>query len=289
MRRSTFIYDNHKVPSAACKLTYENVSSFVTEEGILARNLVEERQIIEDLFQDFLFNPETGIYVSKSEKKIVEFMTDVIPRNQHRVKFNCPQNLLDQFIYDQTKFAFRLSHTARIDAYEIELDRRRGSKRGHAWISCGSAWAPRRSFIELDSPKAKGKKGDGGEKMPKILVLDLERSSGVIQLFDEMGIEVMENHKMKRPLWSLAQHRRFSVQGLPVEFSMTDQLVEIRKQMLGEKRLPFSDVPKRYQSDSAQLPERRGALARAAPHDVPQRDSGGRHGTWKNPPGDRRH
>ena len=72
---------------------YEHVASFVTEQGILARNLVEERQIIEDLFQDFLFNPETGIYVAKSEKKIVEFMTDIIPRNQHRVTFNCPQNL----------------------------------------------------------------------------------------------------------------------------------------------------------------------------------------------------
>ena len=72
-------------------------------QGILARNLVEERKIIEDLFQDFMFNPEQGFILSKSEKKIVEFMTDVIPRNQHRVKFNCPQNLLDQFIYDQDR------------------------------------------------------------------------------------------------------------------------------------------------------------------------------------------
>ena len=62
-------------------------------KGILARNLVEEKRIVEDLFQDFIFNPEQGVYVVKSEKKIVEFMTDVIPRNQHRVTFNCPQNL----------------------------------------------------------------------------------------------------------------------------------------------------------------------------------------------------
>ena len=55
-------------------------------------------------FPGFPFQSRTSVYVSKSEKKIVEFMTDVIPRNQHRVTFKCPQNLLDQFIYDQTKF-----------------------------------------------------------------------------------------------------------------------------------------------------------------------------------------
>lgn len=237
-----FIYDGHKVPSTASKLTYEDVKSFVTEQGILARNLVEERQILEDLFQDFIFNAETGVYVSKSEKKIVEFMTDVIPRNQSRVTFNCPQNLLDQFIYDQTKFVLNLSHTSRIDAYEIELvvdGALKGVRLDQLW-ECMSA---KRSFIELDSPKVKGKKSVEGNKMPKILVLDLERLNGVIQLFDEMGIEILENHKLQRPLWSLANIDASQFEGLPAEFFMTDKLNEIRSQMLGEKLLTFSEIP----------------------------------------------
>ena len=81
-------------------------------QGILARNLVEERQIVEDLFQDFVFNPQTATYLAKTEKKIVEFMTGVIPRNQHRVQFECPQNLLDQFIYDETTFQAAISMRA---------------------------------------------------------------------------------------------------------------------------------------------------------------------------------
>ncbi len=237
-----FIYDKHKIPSTASKLTFEDVRSFTTKEGILARNLVEERQILEDLFQDFIFNPESGVYVSKSEKKIVEFMTDVIPRNQHRVTFNCPQNLLDQFIYDQTRFILKLSHTSRIDAYEIELivdGALKGVRLDQLW-ECMSA---KRSFIELDSPKSKGKKSAEGNKMPKILVLDLDRLNGVIQLFDEMGIEVMEDYKMQRPLWSLANIDATQFEGLPVEFTMTENLIEIRKQMLGEKLLTFSEVP----------------------------------------------
>ena len=66
----SFQYDGNTVPAASVKLKYEDVHAFVSKEGILARNLVEERQIAEDLFQDFLFNAEQGIYVSKSRKRL---------------------------------------------------------------------------------------------------------------------------------------------------------------------------------------------------------------------------
>ena len=81
----------------------------MSEESILARNLTEEQRIIDDLFQDFIFDEKQGCFVAKTEKKIVEFMTEVIPLNQHRVTFNCPENLLDQFIYDNTRFTLHLS------------------------------------------------------------------------------------------------------------------------------------------------------------------------------------
>ncbi|HKZ00557.1 MAG TPA: DEAD/DEAH box helicase, partial [Rhabdochlamydiaceae bacterium] len=237
-----FNYDANTIPAAATQLTYENVSSFVSPQGILARNLVEERRIIEDLFQDFIYNADTGVFVAKSDKKIVEFMTDVIPRNQNRVKFNCPQNLLDQFIYDQTQFKLELSHTARIDTYEINLivD---GALKGVKLDTLWECMASKRAFIELESPKAKVKKVVEGNKLSKILVLDLERLSGVIQLFDEMGIEVLEDHRLERPLWSLANIDAAQFVGLPVDFSMNEKLVEIRKQMLGEKLLTFTEVP----------------------------------------------
>jgi SNF2 family DNA or RNA helicase len=240
-----FHYEDQKIPAAPSNLTYEDAVSFVTKQGILARNLVEERKIIEDLFQDFMYDVQQGIYIAKSEKKIVEFMTDIIPRFQDRVKFNCPQNLLDQFIYDQTKFKLSLTHTARIDLYEIEL-KVDGSLKGVRMDLLWDCIASRKAFIELESSKAKAKKGEGG-KLPKILVLDLETIGGIVQLFDELGITVLDNHKLERPLWSLANIDASQFQGLPVTFAISDQLVDIRKQMLGEKQLDFTPVPEEVQ------------------------------------------
>ena len=238
-----FTYDGHKIPAVSAHLGYEHIATFVSSQGILARNLVEERRILEDLFQDFIFNAETGVFISKSEKKIVEFMTDIIPRNQHRVKFNCPQNLLDQFIYDQTEFSLYLEHTDKIDTYQIDLQVK-GALKGVRLDTLWECMSTKKAFIELESSKNKVKKGQETGKMPKILVLDLDRINGVVKMFDELGIEVLEDHKLMRPLWSLANIDASQFEGLPVEFSISDQLVDIRKQMLGEKLLTFSDVPK---------------------------------------------
>ncbi len=257
-----FIYDGNDIPVAANQLRYDDVSTFVTPQGILARNLVEERRIIEDLFQDFIFNPETGVYVAKSDKKIVEFMTEVIPRNQSRVKFNCPQNLLDQFIYDQTKFKMHLEASERVDVYEIDL-KVQGALKGVKLDLLWECMASKRAFIEVETPKAKTKKAPEGNKMPKILVLDLERIGGIVQIFDELGITVLDEHKLERPLWSLASIDASSFVGLPITFSISDRLVDIRKQMLGEKQFSFSEVPtqvkatlRTYQSEGVRWLER---------------------------------
>lgn len=238
-----FHYDKQKIPASPNKLDYDHVASFVTKSGILARNLVEERKIIDELFQDFLFNAEESVFIAKSEKKIVEFMTDIIPRHQHRITFNCPQNLLDQFIYDQTSYTLNLTHTSRIDVYEIEL-KIHGALRGARIDLLWECVASKRAYLEMETQKQRAaKKAGESNKMPKILVLDLEKIGAIVQLFDELGITVLADHKLERPLWSLANIDASHFEDLPVKFTISDKLIDIRKQMLGEKKLAFTEVP----------------------------------------------
>jgi len=251
-----FQYDDNLIPASHTQIEDVHLDSFITKEGIVARNLVEERVIIDDLFRDFIFDKAQGVYLAKTEKKIVEFMTETIPRNQHRVQFNCPQNLLDQFIYDESKFTLALSHTDRMDTYQIEL-KVDGALKGVRMDRLWECLVSKKAFIELARPK--GSKG----KIPKILVLDLELTRGVVQLFDELGLVKLDNYKIERPIWSLANIDASACDGLPIKFSCTKQLVEIRKQMLGEKTLEFSPIPadikatlRSYQTEGVQWLER---------------------------------
>ncbi|NGX40620.1 MAG: RNA polymerase-associated protein RapA [Candidatus Anoxychlamydiales bacterium] len=231
-----FIYDGIEVKASSNQLDYDSISKFITEEGILARDLVKEREIINELFTDFLFNPETGTYISKSEKKIVEFMTEIIPNNQKVVEFECPQNLLDQFIYDQTKFILELDISKNTGFYTADL-KVDGDLNGVKFDLLWECAAVGRAFIELK------KHTISSSRFSKILVLDLEKLSKIVQIFDEVGLKKLTNHKEDRPLWSLVGIENSSFDNLPIKFKMSDKLKKIRDQMLSENISKPSDIP----------------------------------------------
>lgn len=238
-----FIYDNIKVPAVSSKLSIESIAPFVTSQGVLARNLTEEQQIIDDLFQDFVFDPALSSFVCKMDKKIVEFMTEVIPRNQHRVTFHCPENLLDQFVYDDTRFKLHLRETDRIDVYEVDL-KVEGHLSGCTVDQLWDCLSTRRAFIELSRKKTTKKKGTVEQsKSHKILVLDLEKLAPIVQIFDEIGLTCLDDHKEERPLWSLASLEASLFDGLPIQFSMSEKLKEIQQQMLGIVHFQPSELP----------------------------------------------
>src|SRR5581483_9746707 len=136
-----------------------------------------------------------GTYKIKNEKKIVEFMTEVIPRNNARVKFHCPTNLLDQFIYDETHFTLALYESERVDTYLVDLH-----VNGHlSGITIDQLWeciSAKRAFIELPSKSVSKLKGsDTHHRHQKILILDLDKLTPVVQIFDEIGINVLNTHQ----------------------------------------------------------------------------------------------
>jgi SNF2 family DNA or RNA helicase len=236
-----FIYDGNEVHSSYKNLTIKNIEGFVSEQGIVARNLVEERRILEGLFQDFIYNADNGTYVAKSEKKIVEFMTETVPQYQNNIKFNCPQNLLDQFIYDKTKFTLTLDYKDKLGFYTLDLKvdgELKGVKLDLLW-ECVSM---RRTFVEINSMKNKDKNKEES-RFSKILVLDLERISRIAQIFDELGITVLETQLTDKPLWSLVNIDDALFDALPIKFSMSAKLKSIKEQMLGIKEFKPSPIP----------------------------------------------
>jgi SNF2 family DNA or RNA helicase len=240
-----FAYDKIEILASPAHLTYENIHSFVTSDGILARNLVEEQKIMEELFQDFVYNPETGTYLAKSEKKIVEFMTEVIPRNQHRVQFECPQNLLDQFIYDKTTFDLSLDYKEKVGYYSLNL-KVDGALKGVKLDLLWECMASKRTFIELNPRE---KKGERSSPFSKILVLDLDRLGKIIQIFDEIDIKSLDNHTEEKPLWTLVNIDDKAFDGISIQFKMSEKLKEIRSQMLGETKFIPSLVPQEVKAD----------------------------------------
>ncbi len=242
-----FCYGDMEVPAALTKLEYSKISGFIADEGILARNLVEERKLIEDIFEDFIFDEKEGLFRVKSEKKIVEFMTEVIPRTQDHITYECPENLSEQFIYDESTFELNFREGKRIDAYEVELkvigDLKK-TKLDLLW----DCIAAKKRFLELQTARAQ-KGARKSSKIPRILVLDLEKIAPLVQIFDEIGLNILDDHTQEYPLWSLTSIQPSQFEHLPVKFSMTKRLQQIQKQILGESTFTPQKLPKQIKAE----------------------------------------
>nr|WP_166158393.1 DEAD/DEAH box helicase [Neochlamydia sp. AcF84]NGY96003.1 hypothetical protein [Neochlamydia sp. AcF84] len=241
-----FIYDDIVVPAAPSQINPNHILPFVTKEGILARNLTEEQKILRELFQDFIYDPSTGFFIAKTDKKIIEFMTDTIPHNQDRIKFNCPENLLDQFIYEETQFKIHLKETERIDQYEVHI-KVNGYLNGFTLDMLWECLSTKRAFVELARKKSTKKK-DSASKSHKILVLELDKLAPIIQLLDDIGVKQLADHVQVCPLWSLSSIDVKAYQGLPLDITMSPKLKLIQEQMLGMAIPCTSVIPKNIQA-----------------------------------------
>ncbi len=241
-----FVYDDIVVSAAPSQLKAEHILPFVTKQGILARNLTLEQKILRELFQDFIYDPVNGVFIAKTDKKIIEFMTDVIPHNQDRIKFNCPENLLDQFIYDNTKFKVHLKETDRVDQYEAHI-KVEGHLNGFTLDLLWDCLSTKRAFVEL-SRKKTTKKKESGTKSHKILVLELDKLAPIIQLMDDLGIKQLGDHVQLCPLWSLSSIDVNQYKGLMLEISMSNKLKLIQEQILGMATAGPSVIPTEIQA-----------------------------------------
>ncbi|MEM8629389.1 MAG: SNF2-related protein [Chlamydiota bacterium] len=238
-----FVYDKRTVPAIPEQLEGKEILSFVEERGILARNLTRERKIIEELFQDFVCDRKTGVFSLKVEKKIVEFMTGTVPKNQDHVTFHCPENLLEQFIYDKTTFRVALNLSEKVGHYRLNVEVQ-GPLKGVKVDLLWDCIASKRSFIELQKAK-----GNQTSRFSRILVLDLPKMSRLVQLFDELGIVKLHSFTEDRPLWSLMGIDQKTFDGLPIEGTISPALEEVQAQILGTKSIELDPFPKNVGAD----------------------------------------
>lgn len=249
--RIYFNYGNASIPEATQSLELDQIKSFVTQEGILARNLVEENALVRDIFQGFVRDDKTGNYIATSEKKVVEFMTEVVPRNSNRVEFNCPENLQSRFAYDETRYTLLLEEGDAFDRINAKLVVEGGLK-GASVDALWECVASRKTYISL-TPKKVNKvtpDEDGVTRLHKILVLQLEPLAACLQVFDELQIKRLMDATYELPLWILVNLLPERFVGLPLQVKLSKNLSKIQNQIFDPK---ISNAPAVPSSIKAEL------------------------------------
>ncbi len=239
-----FNYGSMAIPEAQNCSNLNEMKNFVTEQGILARNLVEENALVREIFQGFVRDEKTGVFSATSEKKIVEFMSEVVPRNSHRIEFNCPENLQSRFAYDDTQFTLSLEESDAFDRIQAKLTINGGLK-GASVDALWECVSSRKTYISLTPKKAtKGySEDDNVTRLHKILVLQLEPLAACLQVFDEIGVKRLQDATFELPLWILVNLLPERFNGLPLQIKLSKGLSKIQNQIFDPKITNAPAVP----------------------------------------------
>lgn len=228
-----FIYSNGTFPENTQTLKMEQVQSFITKQGIVARNIIEENTLIRELFKGFTKDEKSGNYVANTERKIVEFMTEIVPRFQDKVAFSYPETLQNRFSFDDTTYILSLKESKNFGTLQATFTVN-GGLRG---VSVDMLWDcvnQRKPFVVLSKKQIKGEVSNEECLSNKILVIQLEPMASLLQLFDELYIKKLENATFELPFWVLVNLIPDRFVGLPVQINLTDQLEEIQRQIFSD-------------------------------------------------------
>lgn len=240
----SFIYENKSVPAISSKLTLEDLDAFISKEAVFARDIWYEKRLLNQMFADFQRDEAKGVFMAKSDRSIVDFMTRLVPLLRDRVEFDCPANLLDQFIYDNTKISLRAKKSSKVHEYDIEV-KIEGPLEGVHLCQIWDCISSERCYFELSSKETKHIR----EARPKVLVIDLKTMKQVARFFDDMGLESFTSHTTAKPLWTLAHLDLDHLKQLPFEVTLDEEIKEIQAQLWNTMTLKASPIPKEIQAD----------------------------------------
>lgn len=116
-----FKYGETYVPKNNGKLTISHINSFITNRGVIERDLQYEGEIEDLLFSHFNKDPDSGMIFCKNEKPVVHFMTSIIPAYKDQVEFVISDALKHSFIYDEPKMILEAKYSKNTNNIEYYI------------------------------------------------------------------------------------------------------------------------------------------------------------------------
>jgi superfamily II DNA or RNA helicase len=245
-----YLYGTTKIPDSPIEISPTHMQSFVTPDGIMARNLVAENNLVRDLFGGFIKDEKSGSYVAKNDRKIVEFMTEIIPKAQSKVQFHCPESLQSQFCYDDTRCTISLAEGKTIDKIELSFHVEGGLK----GITVDYLWdcvSTGRTYIVIAKKGCKIAPDSENElsRASRILVLKLALLAPALTLFDELGIRRLEDFTQEIPLWTLVNLLPGRFENCMAALKLSPAVKEIQEQIFNMKQVEEVPLPKSLAAD----------------------------------------
>ncbi len=227
----TFKYGNAVVPEIRRGHSLEQIKALMVKGKAIPRDLVQEQRLAQDLVWGFLPDEKEGNYTTKSEKRILEFMSDTLPSFKHCVDWHFSEPMQRCFIFDSSSILLSFSESDRPDYVSVQI-KTEGPLKEISVSKVLEAAKLRRSYIETVSfeqtifPK-------------KLIVAPPAEIEALSTLIEDFAIPHFSGAPWKIPLWSIIGLEEGATSSSQVSFKSSKGL----KKLLTSLSIVEEDAP----------------------------------------------
>lgn len=247
----SFRYGEIELPEVRREHSVEEIAALSQGTCVIPRNLMKELLLSQELLWGLTADDKEGCYITKSEKRIIDFVSETLPSMKGSVDWKLSEGMQRFFCFDQSKICLHFSEGERPGAVLCQLSAS-GPLAGLDVSKILDAARMRRSYIELSSSE----KGGFGKKL---LILPQEEIEALSLLIEDFAIPSFRNGKWSLPVWTVVGIEDGETIAEQVTITCSRGIKELQKTLSdpkieGRQPLPsrFKGVLHPYQHDGIQ-------------------------------------
>lgn len=190
-----FKYGQVEVPEVRREHSLTEIRSLNQGQAIIPRNLMKELFLSQELVWGLAPDEKEGRYTTKSEKRIIEFVSETLPALGENVEWHLSDGLKRCFCFKQSSVTIKISESGQPGHVLCRL-KSEGPLSGLDVGRIMEAARFRRSYIETG-------RGESGIFPKKLVLMPQEEVEAISLVIEDFSIPSFKEGEWLLPLWSV--------------------------------------------------------------------------------------
>ena len=191
----TFRYGSHELPEVRREHDIDQISALSSGQCVIPRDLMKELLLSQELVWGLTPGEQDGSYTTKSEKRIIDFVSETLPLMKESVDCRLSDAMKRCFSFEMSKISIAISESVRPGFVTCRI-KTRGPLASVDVSRVLEAYRMRRGYVEIEG-------GERGVFSKKCIVLPQEEIEALSLVIEDFAIPSFRDATWTIPLWNV--------------------------------------------------------------------------------------
>ena len=233
-----FRYGKHELPEVRREHDIDQIAALSSGQCVVPRNLMKELLLSQELVWGLTPGDTDGSYTTKSEKRIIDFVSETLPLMNESVDCQLSDSMKRCFSFEMSKISLTISEGER-PGFVVCRVKTRGPLAGVDVARVLEAYRMRRGYVEIGGVER-------GVFSKKCLVISQEEIEALSLVIEDFAIPSFKEASWTLPLWSVVGLEDGQTMSQQVTISLGKGIKDLQKLLIDPKGGTPLTVPSKF-------------------------------------------